>query len=139
MLERGGLAAKMTGEPRKEKQSQNNRKKQVYYVYLLRCVDNSLYTGITTDVERRLSEHLTGGKKGAKYTRNHTPKEIAAVWQVENRSAASKLEWRLKRLAKAQKEILCKEPERLFEFVTVEEAGYASIIQLHPPSETSVS
>ncbi|MBQ8799000.1 MAG: GIY-YIG nuclease family protein [Lachnospiraceae bacterium] len=129
----------MTGEPGKEKQSQNNRKKQVYYVYLLRCVDNSLYAGITTDVERRLSEHLTGGKKGAKYTKTHTPKEMAAVWRVENRSAASKLEWRLKHLTKAQKEMLCKEPGRIAEFVTAEEAGYAPITQPHLPSETFVS
>ncbi len=120
---------KKTGEPIEEKQSYNNRKKQVYYVYLLRCVDNSLYAGITTDVTRRFTEHLAGGKKGAKYTRNHTPKEIAAVWQAENRSAASQLEWRLKHLTKAQKEALCKEPERLAEFVTMEEVGYAEVVR----------
>ena len=60
-----------------------------YYVYVLRCVDDSLYTGITTDVKRRFAEHLSDGLKGAKYTKTHTPKEIAAVWQVENRSVAS--------------------------------------------------
>ena len=92
-----------------------------YYVYLLRCTDDSLYAGITTDVERRYAEHLSGGTKGAKYTRTHPPKEIAAVWQAENRSAASKLERKLKHLTKAQKEILCKEPERIKEFVRVEE------------------
>lgn len=92
-----------------------------YYVYVLRCVDDSLYTGITTDVKRRFAEHLSDGLKGAKYTKAHTPKEIAAVWQVENRSVASKLEWRLKHLTKAQKEFLCKEPERLSEFVRTEE------------------
>ena len=91
-----------------------------YYVYLLRCVDGSLYTGITTDVERRFAEHTSGGKPGAKYTRHHPPKEIAAVWRAENRSVASKLEWRLKHLTKAQKEILCKEPERLSEYVRTE-------------------
>ena len=92
-----------------------------YYVYLLRCTDGSLYAGITTDVERRFAEHLSGGAKGAKYTKTHTPKEIAAVWQAENRSAASKLEWKLKHLTKAQKEVLCKESERLPEFVRTEE------------------
>ena len=71
-----------------------------YYVYLLRCTDDSLYAGITTDVERRFAEHLSGSAKGAKYTKTHTPKELAAVWQVENRSMASKLEWRLKNLTK---------------------------------------
>lgn len=93
-----------------------------YYVYLLRCTDGSLYAGITTDVERRFAEHLSGNIKGAKYTKTHPPKEIAAVWQAENRSVASKLEWRLKHLTKVQKEILCKEPERLEEFVRTEAA-----------------
>ena len=89
-----------------------------YYVYLLRCADDSLYAGITTDVERRFAEHLLGGTKGAKYTKTHPPKELAAVWQAENRSAASKLEWRLKHLTKSQKEILCREPGRLSEYMT---------------------
>ena len=93
-----------------------------YYVYLLRCIDGSLYAGITTDVERRFVEHASGGRLGAKYTKHHSPKEIAAVWQTENRSEASKLEWRLKHLTKVQKEILCKEPERLEEFVRIEVA-----------------
>lgn len=92
-----------------------------YYVYLLRCTDGSLYAGITTDVERRFAEHLSGSAKGAKYTKIHTPKEIAAVWQAENRSVASKLEWRLKHLTKQQKEALCEAPERLLELVRIEE------------------
>ncbi len=94
-----------------------------YYVYLLRCTDGSLYAGITTDVERRFAEHVSGGTKGAKYTKTHTPKEIAVVWQAENRSEASKLEWRLKHLTKVQKETLCKAPERIEEFVRIEETG----------------
>lgn len=102
-----------------------------YYVYLIRCVDGSLYTGITTDVERRFAEHLAGNAKGAKYTKNHPPKEIAAVWRAENRSVASKLEWRLKHLTKAQKEILCKEPERLSEFVRWEEPGAEKAISVN--------
>ncbi len=92
-----------------------------YYVYILRCTDDSLYAGITTDVKRRFAEHLSGSAKGAKYTKTHPPKEIVAVWQAGNRSAASKLEWRLKHLTKAQKEILCKEPGRIEEFVRIEE------------------
>lgn len=99
-----------------------------YYVYLLRCADGSLYAGITTDVERRFAEHLSGNIKGAKYTKAHTPKELAAVWQAENRSVASKLEWRLKHLTKVQKEILCEEPERLPAFVRAEEAGGAKVL-----------
>ena len=92
-----------------------------YFVYLLRCTDGSLYAGITTDVKRRFAEHASGGKLGAKYTKLHSPKEIAAVWQAENRSVASKLEWRLKQMTKAQKEMLCKEPERISKFIFLEE------------------
>ena len=94
-----------------------------YYVYMLRCTDGSLYTGITTDVKRRFAEHLAGGVKGAKYTKNHLPQKIAAVWQVENRSVASKSEWRIKHLTKQQKEALCEVPERIAEFVSMEESG----------------
>ena len=93
-----------------------------YYVYLLRCTDGSLYTGITTDVKRRFAEHQAGGAAGAKYTKTHTPQEIAAVWQAENRSVASKLEWRMKHLTKQQKEALCEGPERIAEYVSMEES-----------------
>lgn len=79
-----------------------------YYVYILRCEDNSLYTGITTDVQRRFNEHKNDMKKGAKYTASHTPISIEAVFEAENRSEASKLEAHIKTLTKAQKEELIK-------------------------------
>ena len=101
-----------------------------YYVYMLRCTDGSLYTGITTDVKRRFAEHQAGGAAGAKYTKTHPPKEIVAVWQAENRSAASKLEWRLKQFTKAQKEILCKEPERLEDLGVFEVAPPEAIMEV---------
>ncbi|MBQ9767167.1 MAG: GIY-YIG nuclease family protein [Lachnospiraceae bacterium] len=100
-----------------------------YFVYLLRCVDGSLYTGITTDVKRRFAEHVKGGKKGAKYTKNHAPEKVAVAWRVENRSVASKFEWQIKHLTKQQKEALCEAPERLTEFVTVEEAGRVEVVR----------
>ncbi len=99
-----------------------------YYVYLLRCTDGSLYAGITTDVKRRFAEHASEGKSGAKYTRNHPPKEMAVVWTAENRSVASKLEWSLKHLTKQQKEVLCREPERLDEFVEIHATGYVEFV-----------
>ena len=80
-----------------------------YYVYMLRCLDNSLYTGITTDVERRFREHTTKDVKGAKYTKARMPVSIEAVWEREGRSDASKLEAELKALTKAEKEKLIKE------------------------------
>lgn len=79
----------------------------MYYVYMLRCEDNSLYTGITTDLERRFEEHLSKNKKCAKYTSNHSVKKIESAWITENRVSASKLEYHIKKtLSKHQKEEL---------------------------------
>lgn len=73
-----------------------------YYIYILRCRDGKLYTGITTDMERRFSEHLSGDK-GAKFTRSDPPEEIAASWSCDGRSLASKLEYALKKLRRDRK------------------------------------
>ena len=81
----------------------------MYYVYILRCEDNTLYTGITTDVKRRFLEHSEDKVKGAKYTKAHKPKEIAAAWEVGTKSDAPKLEYRIKKLEKAEKETLISE------------------------------
>ncbi len=80
--------------------------KNSYYVYMLRCEDNSIYTGITNDIKRRINEHLTKDKKCAKYTLNHNVTKLEALWQTENRVLASKLEFWIKKLSKAQKEEL---------------------------------
>ena len=71
-------------------------------VYLLRCFDNSLYCGTTTDVERRLSEHNSG--VGSRYTRSRLP--VSLVWQSREltKSEAFKEEYRIKRLSKTMKE-----------------------------------
>ena len=78
----------------------------MYYTYMLRCDDNSIYTGITTDVERRFKEHSLKDKKCAKYTRYHLAEKVESVWQSENRVLASKLEFYIKTLSKKQKEEL---------------------------------
>lgn len=78
----------------------------MYYTYMIRCEDDSIYTGITTNVEKRFNEHLLKDKKCAKYTRNHTVKKIESVWQSEDRVLASKLEFYIKKLSKKQKEEL---------------------------------
>ena len=75
-----------------------------YYVYLVRCEDGSLYGGITTDPLRRLVEHKTGA--GAKYTRAHGAKYMEKIWSAEDRAAASRLEYAVKKLPKAKKEAL---------------------------------
>jgi putative endonuclease len=71
------------------------------WVYMLRCGDDSLYTGIAKDVPRRLAQHQAG--KGARYTRTHLPVEL--VWTKRMRSwpLAMKEEIRIKRLSRAQK------------------------------------
>lgn len=78
----------------------------MYYTYILRCSDNSLYTGITNNLERRMKEHFNQTKKCAKYTLRHTTIKIESVWSSENRKTASKLEYHIKKLKKDEKERL---------------------------------
>lgn len=77
-----------------------------WYVYFLRCSDNSLYAGITIDLERRLLEHNTSNTKGAKYTRVRRPVSLVYSEAQVDRKAASKREYQLKKLKKAEKEAL---------------------------------
>ena len=79
-----------------------------YYIYILRCMDESLYTGIAKNVERRFEEHKSKGKKCAKYTRTHDAKKIEAIWKTDNKKNASKMEFHIKRLNKDQKEEIIK-------------------------------
>lgn len=78
----------------------------MYYIYIIRCKDNSLYTGITNDIERRMNEHIFKTKKCAKYTLRHTAIKLEKAWKTENRSFASKLEYNLKKISKLKKEEL---------------------------------
>jgi putative endonuclease len=73
-------------------------------VYIIRCSDGTYYTGITTDIARRLNEHNTG--TGSKYTRSRTPVELEECKMFPDRSAASKEEYRIKQLSRANKEKL---------------------------------
>lgn len=85
-----------------------------YYVYVLRCADGTLYTGITTDVRRRLAEHTAGrAARGAKYTAVHTAARVECAWQTDSRSLAQKLEYRIKTLPRAKKERLIAAPDAL--------------------------
>ena len=77
----------------------------MWYIYIIECSDRTLYTGITTDVNRRISEHNSG--KGAKYTRNRNPVVLRALFTANNRSEASKEEYRIKQLSKIEKLKLC--------------------------------
>ena len=72
-----------------------------YYLYILECQDGSLYTGISTNPERRLKEHIEG--TGAKYTRTHKPVKIVYLELLRNRSEASKREYEIKQLSRKEK------------------------------------
>lgn len=72
---------------------------------MLRCADGSLYTGIATDVQKRIAEHETG-KRGAKYLRGRGPLQLVFAKQVGNRSLATRIEANLKQLRKVEKEDL---------------------------------
>ena len=78
----------------------------VWYLYILRCADGSLYTGITTDVEKRLAAHSAG--KGAKYTRGRGPLEVVCREECGSHSDALKREWQIKQLPREEKEKLTK-------------------------------
>ena len=75
-----------------------------WFVYVLRCGDGTLYTGITTDVQRRLSEHASGGPRAAKYLRGRGPLALAFSMEAGSRSRALSLERRLKALPRRRKE-----------------------------------
>ena len=79
----------------------------MWFCYILECSDGTLYTGITTDIDKRVSTHNKG--KGAKYTKTRLP--VVLKWSkiVENRSEASKLEYKIKKLNRSQKLILFSE------------------------------
>ena len=78
-----------------------------WYVYILKCGDGTLYTGITDDVSARLQAHREG--KGAKYTRGRGPLELVYQEEAENHSAAAKREWQIKQLKKQEKLLLCQQ------------------------------
>ena len=73
----------------------------MWYVYILECRDGTLYTGITNNVNKRLIAHNKG--KGAKYTRSRLPVKLRALFNAEDRSKASKEEYRIKQLSRAEK------------------------------------
>lgn len=72
-----------------------------WYLYIVKCHDNSLYTGITTDIPRRLKEH--NAKKGAFYTKNKTPVRLVYQEDMANQSEARKREAAIKSLPRAKK------------------------------------
>lgn len=85
--------------------SKNNN---IWFLYIIRCDDDSLYTGITTDIERRWREHCGAAQsgsaqRGAKFFRGHTPAQLVYIESGHDRSSASRREAAIKRLPRAAK------------------------------------
>lgn len=74
----------------------------MYYLYILKCADKTLYTGITINLERRIGEHNTS-KKGAKYTCSRRPVKLVYFKKFRNRSTATKAECKIKTLSRKDK------------------------------------
>ena len=88
-----------------------------WYLYLIRCCDGSLYTGITTDVARRFAEHQGNGDTGAKYLRGRGPLMLVFQKKLGSRSLALAVESRVKKLPKARKEDLVRDNTRIDEII----------------------
>lgn len=96
-----------------------------YSVYILRCIDDSLYTGIATDVARRVAEHKSSSR-GAKYLRGRGPYELVLQREIGDRGAASKVEHQLKALMKSEKEDLIAGRRSIDEFIAIPQMTQAS-------------
>ncbi len=83
-----------------------------YFVYILRCNDGTLYTGIARDVEKRLAEH-NGSPKGAKYTRSRRPLVLAYRESCSDKSSALKREKAIKKMTRSQKEALLESSKQI--------------------------
>lgn len=100
---------KMEQKSREQNKDQNSSSKP-YYVYILRCSDGSLYTGITPDIRKRMLAHCGKIKGGAKYTKSHPIVKIEAAWVTDGRNSALRMECALKKLTRRDKLDLISEP-----------------------------
>lgn len=82
----------------------SNSIEKKHYVYILKCSDGTLYTGWTTDVQKRLEAHNSG--KGAKYTRSRLPAELVYTEEYDDKIEAQKREYAIKQLSRLEKEAL---------------------------------
>jgi putative endonuclease len=76
--------------------------KDIWYVYMVRCSDGTLYTGITNDLEKRIEAH-NSDKDGARYTRSRRPVKLIYSEESGAKSAAAKLEYKIKKMTRAKK------------------------------------
>ena len=94
----------------------------VFSLYIVRCADDSLYTGIATDVPDRISQHENGAR-GAKYLRGRGPLRLEFNEPVGDRSSASRLEYRVKQLSRQQKEALIRGDQSLSALLETPDSG----------------
>ena len=90
----------------------------MWNIYILRCNDDTLYIGITNNIERRLKEHASG-KRGAKYLKGRQPFSLVFSHQIQEKGQALKLEHHLKKLPKDKKEYFLSNPNELRDFIDV--------------------
>jgi len=96
---------------------------KTWSVYIIKCDGRYLYTGISTDVKRRFSEHDSKDKKAAKYTKPFLSIELVYETVIGNRSLASRIEYRIKKLPKQKKELIVSgrfDRDELIEFLELE-------------------
>lgn len=101
----------------------------VYYIYILECTNDALYTGYTTDIKRRYQEHVAQTGK-CKYTRSFPPKRIAACWQVAGTiSLVLKIEKVIKSLTKYEKNSLIAAPKLLANVLTAKDRNKITVFK----------
>ena len=91
----------MASDPSQENEPGQTNGQGIWFLYLIECLDGSIYTGITKDVEARYAAHAAG--KGARYTRSHPPAKLLAMMEYADRSSASKAEYCVKQLTPTEK------------------------------------
>ena len=89
-----------------------------WFVYILQCADSSLYTGITTDIERRLAEHNGLLSGGARYTKSRQPVSLVYQEEASSRATASQREYAIKKLTRLQKETIISNSQQRFQSIT---------------------
>ena len=92
----------------------------MWSIYMIRCGDNSIYTGISNNVSKRFATHQSGNAKAAKYTRTRHPLKLVFTAEIGDRSAASIAEHQIKKLPKRTKEALVAGRISLFELVSLD-------------------
>jgi putative endonuclease len=88
-----------------------------WYIYLIRCGDGSLYTGISTNVEKRFLQHQEGGKTGSKYLKGRGPLTLVYQRNIGSKNTALKVELKIKKLSRTAKEKLIASPEDIEEII----------------------